>query len=225
MNKKYWNLFARELQNVLANYQYSMDVLEDLAGVSAEKTHALIHSLHTPDALPILTHEETRALERKLKLDTEERFQLRAGLLAASMQRAFIDYTGQDTALLLAEQALPTILQALQAQGQQVLQEQASTRRGAGEPMDDDEFEAFFEPLLDLLEEAEMALQLSYNVNAYATQAARALAARACFEQANADVEGAEKFLRQAQLWKDCREVSHRGLRAANERLEELGIS
>jgi len=223
ITKKPWNIFARELENILFTHQLQMDALAELIGTSAEKTHYLTRSLHTPEGLPVLNREEMKVLEQKLRLSAEEILRLRAGLLAAFIQSTFVDRINQGDAVLLAEQAFPTILRALQARAQgSVLHE--ATRWGAGDPIADDEVDAFFDSILRILHNAEMELQLSYGVDSHTVRVAKALAARTYFEQASTELESAEDHICALQLWRDSYATSQHGLETANRRLEDLGL-
>lgn len=223
ITEKRWNLFARELENILADHHLQMDALVELVDISAEKVRYLIRSLYTPKGLPVLNHEEMKLLEQKLQLRSEESLHLRAGLLATFIQRTFVDRIEADDALLLAEQAFPTILHALEARAQGLVLHEA-IRWGAGNPIADDEFDAFFDPTLHMLNDAEMELQLSYGVDTHTTRVAKALTARTYFEQASVELEHADEHIRALQLWHDSYATSQRGLETANKRLEDLGF-
>jgi hypothetical protein len=223
ITEKPWNIFARELENILSAHHLQMDALVNLTGISAEKARYLTRSLYTPKGLPVLNREEMKVLEQKLQLRAEEILRLRAGLLAAFIQSTFVDRIDQSDALLLAEQAFPTILRALQARAQGSVTHEA-TRWGAGDPIADDELDAFFDSTWHMLHNAEMELQLSYGVDNHTARVAKALAARTYFEQASMELESAKDHLCALQLWRDSYATSQQGLETANRRLEDLGL-
>ncbi len=222
LTEKQWNIFARELERVLAAHHLQMDDLVTQAGVSPEKTRRLARSLRIPEALPVLHREAVRLLERRLQLNAEEILRLRAALLATCIQRMFVDRINQHDAFLLAEQAFPTILHALQERAQGPVVHEG-TRWGAGDPIEDDEIEALFASTLRTLDDAELELQMSYGVDDHETRVAQALSAQTHFAQVSVGLEKADEDVRSLHLWKDSYETSQRGLENANKRLEELG--
>ncbi len=221
-SERRWNLFARELENILVAHKLSMSQLESDIGIPREKVRRIAQSLHMPKSLPVLDHEEMKLVEQKLQLSQEEVRRLRASLLAISIQKTLAYRMSRDSALLVAEQAFPVILQALgeQAQG---LVTYDGTRIGAGGPLADDGSDAFFDSAWQNIDDADLALQLSYGVDAHAERVGRARSAYTSFEQASADLEDADDDVRTLQLWQDSYNTTQRGLNAASKRLEDLG--
>src|SRR5690242_17036365 len=104
---KRWNLFARELEDILATYNLGLGHLEDRVGIHREKVRRLILSLRRPKSFPILNTEEIDLLVQKLPLVAEEVLRLRAAILVTSIEKALMDSINQDAALLVAEQTFP----------------------------------------------------------------------------------------------------------------------
>ncbi|HLG60402.1 MAG TPA: hypothetical protein VKY19_00605 [Ktedonosporobacter sp.] len=218
--KGYWNIFARELEKVLETHHLSMSQLASDIGIADEKVRRLTQSLHEPDSLPVLNTEEMRLIEEKLQLDYESMRSLRVGLLATSIQRMFMKHRERDDAALMAEQIFPLILQSLQQQTQGV-----STRikQGDDAPIADDEFDLFFDPLLQTIDDAEQELRLSYDADVRNERVARARSASIYFQQAATVLEKANNDLHARKLWQYCHDTSQSGLAAVSKRLRELG--
>jgi hypothetical protein len=220
--ERHWNLFARELENILDAHKLSMSQLETDIGISHAKVLRLTQSLHLPQNLPVLNPEEMKLVEQTLQLSHEERLHLRASLLATFIQKTLAYRMSRESALLVAEQAFPVILQGLgeQAQG---LAMYDTTRWGDGGPIADDGSDAFFDAPWQNIDDADLALQLSYGVDTHAERVGQARSAYASFEQASQDLEDADDGLRTSQLWQDSYQTTQRGLNSASKRLEDLG--
>lgn len=216
----YWNIFARELEKVLEIHQLSMSQLASDIGIADEKVRRLTQSLHAPDSLPVLNIEEMRLVEEKLQLDYESKRSLRVGLLATSIQSMFMKHKERDDAALIAEQVFPLLLQALQQQAKGI-----STRikQGDDSPLADDEFDLFFESLLQTIDDAERELQSSYEAGVRNERVARARSAYIYFQQVATASEKANNDLHARKLWQYCYNASQRGLAAVSKRLKELG--
>jgi hypothetical protein len=133
-----------------------------------------------------------------------------------------VDRMSLDDALLTAEQAFPTILQALEVQMQQT--ETFDTNRwGAGRPIADDELDSFFDPILQHLDGGDLALQLSYGINAHAERVNQARSAQAHFKQALQELADADDAIRNLQFWQEAHDTGQQSLHAANKRLRDLG--
>jgi hypothetical protein len=220
-SKRHWNLFARELEKLLAAHELSMSQLESDIGISHEKARRLIQSLHLPQNLPVLNPEEMKLVEQKLQLSYEESLRLRASLLAISIQKMLLYRISQDNSFIIAENVFPIILQSLEEQAQG-LATQGNIRWGDGSPIADDG-NAFFDPAWQNIDNADLALQLSYGVNAHAERVEKAHSAHTYFEQASANLEDADDDMRALLLWQNCHDTTQRGLHSARKRLEDLG--
>ena len=75
---KRWNLFARELEDILASYNLGLGHLDDRDGIHREKVRRLIQSLRAPKSFPVLNTEEMDLLVQTLQLGDEEVLRLRA---------------------------------------------------------------------------------------------------------------------------------------------------
>lgn len=220
-SERHWNLFARELENILVAHKLNMSQLESDIGISLEKARRLIQSLRIPQNLPVLNPQEMKLVEQKLQLSHEERLRLRASLLATSIQKPLIYGISREGALLVAEQAFPVILQTLGEQVQGLVTHD-TTRWGDGGPIADDD-DAFFDSPWQNIDDADLALQLSFGIDAHAESVGKARSAYTSFEQASMDLEDADDDIRALHLWQDSYQTAQRGLNAASKRLEDLG--
>jgi hypothetical protein len=218
---KRWNLFARELEDILATYNIRLGHLDDRAGIHREKVRRLIQSLSTPKSFPVLNTEEMEQVIQTFQLSDEEVLRLRAALLATSIEKTLMDRINQDDALLAAEQAFPTILKALR--------EQVSVTSGLGATKigDGGAGANYAGNLLDsiwvAIDDAEIALHLSYDVHTHKRRVEKARYARTRYEEAQAELEEVQDRMSGLQVWQHYYDRTQVGLTAANERLEDLG--
>ncbi len=221
LSTKHWNLFARELEAVLAAHQVGLGHLDDRAGIHREKVRRLTQSLHTPKSFPVLNTEEMEQVVLQFQLSDEELLRLRAALLATAIEKMLMDRINQDDALLAAEQAFPMILQALQ--------EQLSGISGLGAVKGGDSGPGadyagmLLDSVLQAIDDAELALQLSYQVNIHKERVEKARYARIRFTEALAELDDIQERIRTLQVGQYCSDIAQKGLAAAIERLEDLG--
>ena len=64
--EKRWNLFARELEDILATRHLGIGHLDDRAGIHREKIRRLIQSLGRPKSFPMLNAEEMEQIVKEL---------------------------------------------------------------------------------------------------------------------------------------------------------------
>ncbi len=216
-----WNLFARELEDILNARGLSMSQLEQ-AGIHHEKVRRMIQSLQVPKIFPIFTAEELALIEYRFRLDDEDMLHLQAALLATSIQKTLVHRMNQDDALSAAEQILPLIIQGLLEQGQNSRVNDV-LRSGASEPIADDEFEAFFDTIWQNIDDAEMSMQLSYGIGSQSEGIEKAHAAQVSFELAAIKLKRANTNIHALTLWQNCYTTSQQGIMDAKRRLEDLG--
>jgi len=132
-----------------------------------------------------------------------------------------MDRINQDDALLAAEQILPVILGAMREQmsGISGLGAVKGGDGGAGADYAGD----FLESIWQALDDAELALSLSYGVSLHTRRIEKARYARIRFEEALTELEEAEDRIRALQIWQYSYDRAQGGLVAASERLEDLG--
>lgn len=215
---KRWNLFARELQDILATYNLGLGHLDDRAGIHREKVRRLTQSLYTPKSFPVLNPEELEQVIQTFQLSDEEVLRLRAALLATSIEKTLMDRIHQDDALLAAEQAFPIILKALREQ----ISGLSAVRKGDGGPDSNDAGDRL-DSIREAIDDAEMALNLSHGVHARRRRVETAHYARTRFQKALAELERVRSRTATLQVWQHYYERAQAGLAATNVRLENLG--
>src|SRR5271165_4605204 len=96
-----WNIFARELENVLRMRDLRLGHLDDRGIVlQREKVRRLQRSLLTPSHFPILSPEELDRLISYLELTRLEQHRLHAAIVATAVERTLMDRVPPEVALL-----------------------------------------------------------------------------------------------------------------------------
>jgi hypothetical protein len=108
-----WNIFARELEDILRARGMQLSYLYRVVGIHAEKVRRLQRSLASPKSFVMLNPDEIELLVENLHLMPEELQRLRAAILATAVERTLIDRIDQDTALKAAELLYPMLLDSL----------------------------------------------------------------------------------------------------------------
>lgn len=113
MSRK-WNLFARELEAILATRGLRLGQLDDLAAIHPERVRRLQKSLREPrfHTLPPENLEDICVL---FELTSAEVARLKAAILATAIEQKLMDRINQDDALIAAEQLLPLLNSAILA--------------------------------------------------------------------------------------------------------------
>ena len=218
-----WNLFARELEDILVTHSMELDHLVEYASVSREAVRRLSQSLRTPGSFPILDADELESVVQSLTLSDEEVFRLRAAVLSTYIEKVLMERIDQSSALLIAEQTYPDILEALgkrfgDSGGTDVF------RVGDSDPAEDDELDIILESALKSIDSANMDLQLSRNVSSYRERFEKVQQARTSFEEALAELDQVDKDMQTLQVWQYWYDKAHKGIAAVMERLEDLGV-
>src|SRR5436305_5072632 len=95
---KRWNLFARELETILATRNIDLDHLDEHSSVSRETVLRLSQSLRSAESFPILDVDEMESVVQSLRLSEEEVIRLRAAILATCIERMLMERINQDSA-------------------------------------------------------------------------------------------------------------------------------
>jgi hypothetical protein len=215
-----WNIFARELQNVLRGHNLNLSMLDDRVGIDPEKVRRLAQSLQSPKSFPVLTVDEMDQLITALNLAEDEILRLHAALLAASIERTLMDRINHDDALLATNQIFPTILQALQ--------DEADGNAGLGNTRGDiggfypKDFDAAFASTIAYIDDGDRALQMSYNMSDPGRQKQYAQSAYTNYEDASTQLNQMPRNLQGIELWKNLQREAQRGKVAASKRLADL---
>ena len=108
-----WNIFARELQDILATRSLKLTHLDDRAGIYPRKVARLRDSLKTPKSFPVLNPEEIEHVAKAFALTSDEVLRLRAAMLTTAIEEKLMDRIDQYDALHMAEQLLLVLIDAL----------------------------------------------------------------------------------------------------------------
>src|SRR5215472_5210669 len=87
-----WNIFARELENILRSHDLRLGQLDDRGIVlHPQKVWRLQQSLLSPTHFPILNPEELERLVAYLNLSKAEQDRLHAAIVATGVERTLMD--------------------------------------------------------------------------------------------------------------------------------------
>lgn len=159
------NIFARELEAILASRGIKLGKLDDLTTIHIhrERVRRLQQSLSAP-RFHTLPPEELEGICAVFNLTTQEVALLKAAILAAAIEGKLMDRINQDDAFMAAEQLLPLLKDAILAHDGETL--------GLGRIKAGDQLPApapvaphkQFEAALKLLDSAFIALNLAFQV-------------------------------------------------------------
>ena len=173
-----WNIFARELEDVLSKRGLRITQLDDRGVVShREKVRRLQKSLASPKHMTTLNPAEMDRLAKVMQLTEAEQKRLLAALLATAVEMTLMDRVAADVALMAANNVFAILFDAMVAQPHLFDTIQIRT----GDMMDNEETfgDAVFTEALDLIDRATLSLHASRNATtpqARTTHAHEALA-------------------------------------------------
>jgi hypothetical protein len=219
-----WNIFARELEEVLAARQQSLREIGPQPGLTAGKARRLWQSLQTPGRLPVLTPEDLEDLELELSLRPQEWTRLQAALLATAIERLLIYRIGPQPALQAAEQLMPLLDAVLQERWEQ--EERLGARRSPDwEAIEGTEEDLTWEVIWGRLDAATLALQLGCSVSSYRERVRALKEAREVFLEALGLLDDLGASIKALPIWEEAYQEARRGLDSALERLDDLGVA
>ncbi|HLZ60735.1 MAG TPA: hypothetical protein VKR06_27625 [Ktedonosporobacter sp.] len=212
---KRWNLFARELDDILQAHNLSMADLATKAELHSEKVRRLKLSLSTP-RFNLLSPEDLDHVIAHFQFTIEEQLRLRAAILATAVEETLMDRIDPENALKAAEEIFPILLDALRKRlGQEGI---GKTR---GESMRD---EAAIDDLLDIAlkryDQAMIALYLSQQGDTQTERIEQLRRAREGFAAALAELEAlkrADSTIAESETWQMWYEEAHNGLAQAQQ--------
>lgn len=187
-----WNIFARELEAILAAHNWKLGYLDDRGIVyHREKVRRLQKSLTSPGHLVTLNPEEMERLTNFLQLTDLEKKRLNASLLATAVEMTLLDRVGADTAFRASEDVFNVLFAAMRANPTLA----GGIKGGTFIDDGDDAVDAPFTRALTLIDRALLALYLSQGAPASHARHFHAQQARDAFAQA-------------LKLLQDCRDES-----------------
>lgn len=178
-----WNIFARELEDVLANHGLQLSELDDQRIVlHPEKVRRLKRSLSSPTHLTTLNPDEMDRLISKLRLSYVEQKQLHAALLATAVEMILMDRIDNETAYMASNDVFRILFASMKAQPDTAM---ATSVRGASMLDDQDVYtDTAFSDALDLIDRAVLGIHVSKQANTPKARIAHASEAHAAFAQA-----------------------------------------
>ncbi len=217
-----WNLFARVLQEILAEHGLGLGHLDDRTNIHPEKVRRLQRSLKIPKSFPVLNIDEMEQVIAVFQLNRNEKTRLRAALLATSIEETLMDRINSEDALRAAEQILDII--------EQTLQEHAHDLAGIGAikgettMSGENEIDRKLGSALTAIDHATLALHLSRNTDSQVERIERAQQARDGFTLALVELDKAVLVLKVTDAWQVWHDEAQNGLSAAQSRLASLGV-
>ncbi len=217
---KRWNLFARELEDILRMHHAELGLLDDRAGIHREKVRRLQQSLLKPKSFPTLTAEELGRVAEVFQLEDTEVTRLRAAVLGTAIERTLMDRINQDDALRAAEMMVPVIREAMEKQFQE--ENALGTIRGRDYDFSEDSEEQL-DTIIDYIDAAQLEVHLSHDVASHRERVEHAHQARKLFEMALAALDEVDEDVQTLQVWRDWHTTAVAGLSDATNYLAELG--
>ena len=168
-----WNIFARELEDILAARGLKLGHLDDRGVVlHREKVRRLQQSLKSPHHLTTLNPDEMERLTALLQLTELEQKQLRAALLATAVEMTLLDRVDPQTALMASNDVFAILFAAMRAEPDMVMT--TSIKVGAITSEDETDGDTSFLQALELIDRATLLWHMSWNATTRQAQIARA---------------------------------------------------
>lgn len=120
-----WNIFSRVLVVILARHGARMGQIDDRTSIYPEKVARLQRSLYNRAHIHVLNPDELEQVRRAFGLSNDEMLQLRAAIVAASIQKTLLDRISPEDARQAVEELYPSLVDALRRR--------ANAARGVGQ--------------------------------------------------------------------------------------------
>ena len=205
-----WNIFARELQNVLRKHNLSISQLDTRVGIDREKVRRLTLSLQTPGSFPVLNVDEMELLSNTLNLPASDLIRLQAAILTTSIEQTLMERIKPHDALLAANQLFPTIFQALEEENEDV-QDLGNTRGTDYSVGDDSSIDDAFLSVTSFIDEGDRNLQMSSAISNLERKKRLAQSARVAYEEALQQLNQLSRDLKSLPIWKDLQRSAQQG--------------
>jgi len=209
-----WNLFARELEDVLSAHGLRLGQLDDREIVlHREKVRRLQQSLKRSGHFPTLNPDEMDRLFQIVPLTTEEQVRLRAALLATAIERILMDRIDPHAALMGANDAFAIILEAMQSSTPPEYLVRA--KDGAVIGADDQEGDEAFTTALEQIDHGTLALHNALQATSTAARLANAQEALSAFNSALEQLEHTQRPAQSSETWRVWQQEARRGSQQA----------
>jgi hypothetical protein len=178
-----WNIFARELENVLQSRNLRLGQLDNrILFLHPEKVRRLQQSLLSPAHFPTLNPDELDRLEKLLDLTPTETNRLHAAVIATAVERTLMDRIAPDTALMAANDVFELCLATMRTQPDLPL---ATVVKGGAVASEGDSPSADrFDEVLQYIENGTLALHAARSHTPAGTNPHSAWEAQAAFAEA-----------------------------------------
>jgi len=216
-----WNIFARELEDVLRAHKLRLGNLDDNGIVLyREKVRRLQQSLKRPTQFPTLNPEEMDRLFATIPLTAAEQTRLRAALLATAIERILMDRIDPYAALMGGNDAFAIILEAMQSATPP--KHLVHTKGGAMIDADDEQDgDVAYQAALAQIDRATLALHASLHATSGAARLANAHEAQSAFMSALEQLDLTHRPAQTSEEWAAWRREALQGRQHAEALLND----
>lgn len=218
-----WNIFARELEIVLAKHNLRIGQLdnrhdEDGILVHPAKVSRLQKSLDEPGLYPTLSPKEIERMAKLFDLSDDEVEQLRAAVMATAVERALMArMRDPETALMAADDVFRILKSAI---GNSPRLAQAKDGEWLSEITS--EGDADFEHALQLMDQAALALHTCGEVTAMHAKLSYAREAQLAYQQAQACLQRCTSPAHTEPQWRNWHDEAVQQLHYTAELIADL---
>lgn len=221
---KRWNLFVRELEDLLRERERNLNDLISEAELHPEKVRRLKQSLLTPK-FHLLSPEDLEQVLVTFHFTAEEHLRLRAAILATAVEETLMNRIDAENALRAAEEIFPLLIEALRQRfGQQ--RGLAATRRA---PLAEERTTSdALEPILEQFDQGMLALHSGRQVKTHTERMRQTAIARDCFQTVLIDLEAlsaVDPTIASTEAWQVWYQETQKALAIATEMLVRLSPS
>jgi hypothetical protein len=168
-----WNIFARELEDIMAAHGLRLSQLDDRGIVlHRQKVWRLQQSLRSPSHLTTLNPAEMGRLANMLQLTELEQTRLRAALLATAVEMTLLDRIDAETALMASNDVFSILFETMRARPDMVMT--TGVKGGVMIEETNTSTDMNFAQALDLIDRAMLAIHVSRNAVSLQAQVAHA---------------------------------------------------
>jgi hypothetical protein len=219
---RHWNIFAWELQRILATHNYLLSTLQQ-AGISQDKVQRLQESLYTSPGVPVLNPAELTLLRQTLSFSDEELTCLHAALLAAAIQQVLIEHIDKDQTFHMASLMYESARTSLWEQ-QERKKICGTDRGGDSETGENTYLDTTWIFVKHGLDTGDLVLQLSHYASSHKTKIKKAREAYTAFESALFELNSLDSAIKAMSIWRKRYNEARFGMEAARQRLKELEV-
>jgi hypothetical protein len=222
MVKKRWNIFARELEDILADHGLRLGQLDDRAFIHREKVRRLRKSLERSKSFPVLNPTEMDEVIDSIQLDNYEVLRLRSAIIAASIQEMLFERIDAENAYIAVEQIFPTIMMAMENHKDEI-RGLSTMRNDTPLSHEETEGERALEPALLAIDRATKALHLGRDGETRSERLERLQQAATGFGTAQMLLSMLDDQIKISEEWQFWSTEAQNGLVVVNQNLKELG--